>query len=242
MWDNHQALRGLATALTLAALAMLLYAGGFWLVHSPLFPVRSIYIQGALKRVTPVQLKYIAEHELAGTFFTLDIDKTRAAFQKLPWVSEAQVRRRWPDALFITVNEHVALARWGENGLIDTNGEWFDAASDQNLPVLVGPAGSEKTLATALPKLQQALGRSNLSAVQVEMSARGAWRIELSNEIRLELGRNDVEARTRRFAEYWKGNLAALPYKIEYVDMRYPNGFAVRMPDYKGSAAQKTKP
>ena len=143
MWDNHQLLRGLANLMLAATALMLLYAGGFWLTHAPVFPVKKIQIRGDMKRVTPEQLKFIAEHELSGTFFTLDIDKTRAAFGKLPWVRDAQVRRRWPDALDISVEEHVALARWGENGLVNTRGERFDAASDQDLPVFYGPAGRE---------------------------------------------------------------------------------------------------
>lgn len=111
MWDNHQLLRSLANLLLGLSLLMLVYAAGFWVTHAPVFPVKKIQIQGQMKRVTPEQLKFIAEHELTGTFFTLDIDKTRAAFGKLPWVRDAQVRRRWPDALEIGVEEHVALAR-----------------------------------------------------------------------------------------------------------------------------------
>ncbi|WP_230369715.1 cell division protein FtsQ/DivIB [Paludibacterium denitrificans] len=82
-----------------AAVLMLVYAGGFWLTHAPVFPVKKIRISGQMTRVTPEQLKFIAEHELSGTFFTLDIDKTRAAFGKLPWVRDARYggagRIRW---------------------------------------------------------------------------------------------------------------------------------------------------
>ena len=108
MWDNHRALGFIATCLNWLAVLALLFAGLFYLVHSPLFPVRKINIQGQMARVTPVQLRYIAENELSGTFFTVDIDQTRAAFGKLPWVREAQVRRRWPDQLDIMVHDHQA--------------------------------------------------------------------------------------------------------------------------------------
>lgn len=233
MWDNHQLLKTLANALLGAAVLMLIYAGGFWVTHAPVFPVKKILIQGQMKRVTPEQLKFIAEHELTGTFFTLDIDKTRAAFGKLPWVREAQVRRRWPDALEIAVEEHVATARWGDNGLIDTYGDQFDAASDQVLPVFYGPAGAEKDMASMLIRLRQELQPSGLKPVVMWLSARRAWQVQLDNQVKLDLGRGDIDARVERFATYWKSTLAELPYQIEYVDMRYPNGFAVRMPDYK---------
>ncbi|TCP15143.1 cell division protein FtsQ [Crenobacter luteus] len=241
MWDNHRALGSLANFLLLASLFMLLYAGGVWLVHSPWFPVKKIQIDGALRKVTPEQLKYIAAHELSGTFFTLDIDKTRAAFEKLPWVREAQVRRRWPDTLEISVVEHEAMARWGGSGLISTQSVWFDAASDAKLPVFYGPPGSEKEMGAMLGQLRAALAPSGLKPEVLTLSARRAWRVELDNGVKLELGRGDVLARAERFARHWKGSLAALGYRIETVDMRYPNGFAVRIPDYKGAAGKRTQ-
>jgi cell division protein FtsQ len=240
MWDNHRALASLANFLLLAALLMLMYAGGFWLVHAPTFPVRKIAIDGQLKKVTAEQLRFIAEHELSGTFFTLDIDATRGAFEKLPWVSQAQVRREWPDTLEITVVEHQAQARWGENGLISTNGRWFDAASDdEELPVLYGPSGKEKDMSEMLVQLRQALAPSGLTPSALTLSERGSWQVTLDNGVKLELGRGDVQARTARFARHWRDTLAPLPYHIETVDLRYPNGFAVRMPDYKAPPAKK---
>jgi cell division protein FtsQ len=221
---------------------MLLYAGGFWLTHTPVFSIKKILISGQMKNVTPEQLQFIAEQELTGTFFSLDLNKTRAAFGKLPWVREAQVRRSWPATLEISVQEYVALARWGENGLVDVNGDWFDAASDKNLPVFYGPAGGQKDMANMLARLRQVLAPTGLTPVRLYLSARRAWSVELDNGVHLELGRGDVEQRAVRFASHWKGTLAKLPYHISYVDMRYPNGFAVRMPDYQASqAAQVTK-
>ncbi|MDC7713341.1 cell division protein FtsQ/DivIB [Vogesella sp. LYT5W] len=236
MWDNHAVLRALANMLLLAALLMLLYSAGVWLTHSPLFPVKRIAIGGQFVKVTPVQLKYIAKHELSGTFFTLDISKTRAAFEKLPWVREAQVRRTWPDSLQITIAEHVAVARWGENGLISKEGRWFDAASDQPLPVLFGPAGSEKEMVQALHTFGSVLGQARLKVRQLWLSERRAWKMELDNGVMLELGRGPVKERLARFVEYWPRSLANMPYRIEYIDLRYPNGFAVKMPDYKAAS------
>jgi cell division protein FtsQ len=242
MWDNHLLIRRLANGLLLASVGMLLYALGFWVTHAPVFPVRKIRISGEMKRVTPEQLKFIAEHELSGTFFTLNLNKTRAAFGKLPWVSDAQVRRSWPDTLEITVREYVALARWGENGLVDEHGTWFDAASDQPLPVFYGPAGGQKDMAQTFLRLQHDFAASGLNMVRLFLSDRRAWSAELDNGVHVELGRGSIDDRALRFATHWKGNLAHLPYHVSYVDMRYPNGFAVRMPGYEASqAAHGTK-
>ena len=45
------------------------------------------------------QMKLIVAKHLKGNFFTLDLIKTRDAFEKLPWARNVSVRRRWPDKL-----------------------------------------------------------------------------------------------------------------------------------------------
>ena len=240
MWDNHALLRALANCLLLLTLTMLLLSAGIWVTHSPLFPVKRIEIGGKFEKVTPVQLKYIAQHELSGTFFTLDINKTRSAFAKLPWVRDAQVRRVWPDSLQITIAEHDAMARWGDNGLVSREGRWFDAASDKPLPVLHGPQGSEKEMIAALQEYGVLLARSGLKPQQLWLSERRAWKMELNNGVVLELGRGPVKSRLQRFVEYWPRSLVNMPYRIEYIDLRYPNGFAVKMPDFPVTAIAKT--
>ena len=92
-----------------------------------------------------------------------------------------------------------------------------------------------------LGKLGSGLAATGLKPQEIWLSPRRAWQVGLDNGVKLDLGRGDVEARVGRFALYWKDKLAALPYHIDYVDMRYPNGFAVRMPDYKAPPAQVKK-
>ena len=99
MWDKPRLLMWFANLLTGLAILLTLYGLLFLLVHSPLFPVRQIKVDGSLSHITREQLQYVVKNELKGTFFTLDLDKTRMAFEKLPWVRQVQVRRRWPDRL-----------------------------------------------------------------------------------------------------------------------------------------------
>ncbi len=233
MWDNHRLLRGVANLLLLASILTLLVAGAQWVVRSGLLPIRAVHIRSKLTHVTQEQLRYVAEHELKGSFLTVDITETRAAFEKLPWVRKVSVRRSWPDRLEIDVEEHQAAARWAENGLVNTYGEWFDAAFSQPLPLLAGPKGSEKEMLAAYLAFKQVLQPVGVLPEELKLSARRAWQVKLDNSVVLELGRQDIGLRVGRFAASWRDQLSRLPYKIEYVDLRYPNGFAVRMPDYK---------
>ncbi|MDK2122466.1 cell division protein FtsQ/DivIB [Parachitinimonas caeni] len=240
MWDKPQFLLWLANLLTGFAVLLLLYAALFVAVHSPLFPVRKIQVDGQLSHITREQLQYVIRNELKGTFFTLDLDKTRQAFEKLPWVRQVSVRRRWPDRLEVTMEEHVALARWGSVSLLNTFGERFDAASNDPLPVLEGPDGSEKDLAAGYINFKEQLAPIKLQPTHVWLSARRAWRLELDKQLVLEVGRDNAETRVKKFVLAYPNTLAVMNRTVDYVDLRYPNGFAVRLPDFVPPKPKKT--
>lgn len=233
MWDKPQLLTWLANLLTALALILFFYALVYLAVNSPLFPVRKIGVEGDLDHVTKKQLEYVIKNELKGTFFTLDLVKTRQAFEKLPWVRRVDVRRRWPDRLEVNIEEHQAIARWGSDALLNSHGEIFDAASNEALPVFEGPHGSEKQVLEGYVQFRQSLAATGRQPTRVWLSARRAWRIELDRQLIVEVGREDATERVRRFAAAYSDSLARLELAVDYVDLRYPNGFAVRMPDYK---------
>ncbi len=242
MWNKPQALTALANLLTAFALLVLLYAVVSLLMHSPLFPVRRIAVEGNLTHVTREQLQYVVKNELKGTFFTLNLDRTRQAFEKLPWVRQVEVRRFWPDRLEVNIEEHQAVARWGSVALLNSHGERFDAAIGDPLPVLEGPDGTEKQLIEGYRRYREVLAPLGKLPTHVWLSERRAWRLELDRQLIVEIGRDDGEERLRRFVTAYPNSLARLDQAFEYVDLRYPNGFAVRMPGFKPSENKAVRP
>ncbi|MDO8438316.1 MAG: cell division protein FtsQ/DivIB [Nitrosomonadaceae bacterium] len=240
MWDNHHTLHLLANLLfALVALAAA-YAIGSWAVSSSVFPLKQVSVSGInnsngeLRHVTREQIDKVVRSKIAGNFLTVDLDATRDAFEKLPWVRVAGVRRHWPQTLEVTLEEHVAVARWGSEALVNTHGEVFDGAVtavEGGLPVFIGPPESSFDVArqyAAFGKLLQPL-RQNIA--QLNLSPRRAWRIHLENGTVLELGRDQMEARLARYVLAYGRSLAQLNQQLAYVDLRYSNGFAVRMPE-----------
>jgi cell division protein FtsQ len=73
--------------------------------------------------------------------------------------------------------------------------------------------------------------------MQVRVSPRRAWQLRLDNGLTLELGREQIEARLARFVGAYDRTLGRLGRRIEHVDLRYSNGFAVRMPGLKSAPA-----
>lgn len=236
MWDKPALMLWLANLLYAIAAILLLYAVLFLVVHLPLFPLREVKVNGELKHVTREQVQFIVTRALKGNFFTLDLNKTRRTFEKLPWVRNVNVRRRWPDRLEVTLEEHEVLARWGSAALVNTHGELFEAASDQVLPVFNGPADGVVEVTSQYQLFKQQLDPIKRKPVLVSLTPRRAWQLKLDDGLVVELGREKVEARLEKFVKVYDRTLGRLNRTVNYVDLRYPNGFAVRL---EGAAAAK---
>ena len=148
------------------------------------------------------------------------------------------MRRVWPDGLEVSIEEHVALAHWGDNALVDTYGERFDGHTDAKLPTFVGPPGSEADVTRHYRTFAALLAPIGDPLVRVVLTPRYAWQLGLRSGLRVMLGREagelPVEARLARFVAVYPQTLGKMPQRHEYVDLRYPNGFALRVADMKG--------
>jgi cell division protein FtsQ len=202
----------------------------FVVVHLPIFPIREVKVNGAIDHVTREQVQLIVEQHLKGNFFTLDLVKTRDAFEKLPWARTVSVRRRWPDALNVEIEEHKALARWGDIALVNTRGELFHAASDANLPLFYGPGDGVKEVTKQYADFSKILNKADIKIARVTLSPRRAWEIKTEKNLVISLGRLDMVSRLNKFTTVYESVLSHLKADIKYADLRYPNGFAVRKP------------
>lgn len=230
MWDKPRLLNWIANFLFALAVVLMLYAVLFVVVHLPIFPIHEVKVDGQLTHVNREQIKLIVAKHLKGNFFTLDLIKTRDAFEKLPWARNVSVRRRWPDKLDVAIEEHQALARWGNIGLVNTHGELFQAATDADLPVFYGPGDGVMEVTKSYGSYSQILNKADIRIAQVTLSPRRAWEIKTDKGLLIALGRVDMEARLNKFAGAYKSTLGQLNVKVVYADLRYPNGFAVRKP------------
>jgi cell division protein FtsQ len=233
MWDKPEALNRTANALFAVSMLLVAYGGVWSIVRLPTFELREVRVTGEARHVTREQVEAILKNELKGTFFTLNLPQLRRSFEKLPWVREVNLRRRWPARLEVSVAEHVPLARWGNNALVNTHGEVFQAAFDGTLPMFDGPAGTAKEIAIQYEYFRRALAPLGVPAL-VQLTPRRAWQVKLERGATLELGREDIEGRLSRYIQLHERTVGALKRHIDYVDLRYANGFAVRIAELHG--------
>jgi len=238
MWDNPRLLNAAAGALTALALMVFAVAAMQLLLRSELFPLREMTVRGTLAHTSHAQIAQAAQGRVSGNFFAVDLAQVRAALEGLPWVRRVEVRRVWPDRLEATLEEHVALARWAEGGLVNVQGERFAGTSAGALPRFSGPPGSEAEVTRRYRRFVDILAPLAAEPERLVLSPRYAWRVRLEDGLAIELGRdapNDpVEARLARLVAAWPQTLARMPMKHEHVDLRYPNGFALRVADARG--------
>jgi cell division protein FtsQ len=211
-----------------------------WAVRLPVFALKSIRVEGEVTRNSVSTIRANAAPKLSGNFFTTDLQKDKRAFESVPWVRQAIVRRVWPNRLAVRLEEHRPVALWGSEAatdkLVNSFGEVFEAnlgdVEDDSLPTLSGPEGSSTHMLAMLHRLETVFERIDAHIDAVSLSGRGSWRIELDSGAEVELGRgtdDEVLARTERFI----GTLTQVTQRyqrpLEYADLRHNDGYAVRL-------------
>ncbi len=193
-------------------------------------PVRKLVVEGTFQRVTSIQVEAAVAEDLGHGFLSLDLAHLRERVQALDWVDRVNVGRAWPDTLIVSVTEHQAAARWGDEGLLNVRGELFTEHSQHafpELPSLGGPAGSEQEVAKRYLAVRGRLAEADLTLERLSMDERGAWSLVLGGGQEIRLGRRDIDERLLRFFDVVAPALAAELSRVRYVDLRYTNGFAV---------------
>lgn len=193
-------------------------------------PIRSIEIHGPFQRVTALRIEEEISADLDDGFVSADLSAIQQRIMAMPWIDEATVARRWPSRLRITVSEQVPAAIWGESGLLNVRGELFVTKARHipaELPRLSGPENRSGVVARRYLRVRDRLIPLGLDLRRVHLDPRGAWEMTLQNGVEVRLGRRDVQDRTDLFLEIVADIITSRAADIDYVDMRYSNGFTI---------------
>jgi cell division protein FtsQ len=231
-----------ATAVVLGVVAAALVAATalLWLARQPTFAIRTITVEGDVARNSVSTIRANAVSKIAGNFLTMDLAAVRRAFESVPWVRLAVVRRVWPNRLRVRLEEHEPVAIWGsESGsekLVNSFGEVFEAnvgdVEDDALPTLSGPNGSSAHVLAMLGRVDAGLAPLGARVESLAYSGRGSWQATLDSGAVVELGRgsdDDVLARAARFVATVEQVTSRYQRPLQYADLRHHDGYAVRL-------------
>ena len=210
-----------------------------WLMRQSLFNLNAIQVQGDLTHNNAVTLRANVAPKLAGNFFTVDLDATRAVFEAVPWVRRAVVQREFPNRLKVVLREQQAVALWGperDSRLINNFGEVFDAnqgdVEADGLPLLDGPQGQAPLVLQAYQRFAPMFEEMDTSLDQLQLTQHGSWRAQLDSGAVIDLGHgtlDELAVRTQRFIATVTQVSSRFGRDLESADLRYPNGYAVKL-------------
>jgi cell division protein FtsQ len=231
-----------ATVLYTAGVVLLLAALCWWVLRHPLFALGGIRVEGEVTHNSAATLRANVAPRLAGNFFTVDLNATRATFESVPWVRRAVVRREFPNRLKVVLQEHQAVAYWGPDGdprLVNSFGEVFEAnqgdVENDGLPRLAGPEGEAPQMLAMFRALAPLFEPLDLAADQLTLSGRGSWQLSLDTGATIELGRG-TQAEVLPRAQRLVSTLTQVTSKYERrpddllaADLRHGDGYAIRL-------------
>ena len=231
-----------ATAMFMGVAVLMLAVVSWWALRHPAFSIARIVVEGQLQHNNAVTLRANVAPHLTGNFFTINLQQARQVFEQVPWVRQAEVRREYPNSLRVILHEHEAQAYWGPDtgtAMVNTMGEVFEAnigeVEREGLPRLSGPEGSAAEVLRMFYALEPALQAIGAEIDAMTLRDRGSWQVVLQNGANLELGSGRAEEvlqRAQRFVRTLPQitqQYQRTPAALEYADLRYADGYALRL-------------
>jgi len=193
-------------------------------------PISKVSVDGELSYISQQAVQQRIAPYIQASFLQINLSGMRQELEQMPWIANAEVRRVWPDQIMIRLEEHLPVARWGDEALLNNAGHAFaprESANYQHLPRLAGPQRAQRQVMQQYQVLSQMLRPLGFSIIALEMRERGSWYLRTAQGIDLLLGRDHIVDKMRRFAAIYEKALKAQQPNIARIDLRYPNGLAV---------------
>ena len=192
-------------------------------------PIKNVGVAGEFSHMSPATLQARVSDVVRGGFFSVNVDMIQEALLQEPWIQEVAVKRVWPDRITVTIREQVPVARWGDKGLLNAEAEIFSpdpASYPEGLPVVNGPENSSRQVMDYFRRIQGILP-AGVGLQQLSLSERRSWELKLDTGPIIRLGKTGIILRLQRLLEYLPAGSVVSMDQIEYIDMRYTNGFAL---------------
>jgi cell division protein FtsQ len=194
------------------------------------FPINRLKIKSSYKYVTREQVQQTLTPFVSQSFLSLSTQDVSRAIKKNTWIEDVKVKKIWPDRVDIQIFERFPIAYWNKM-LVTKRGILFQSEHSllqQNLPHLYGPKNQQLDVLHIYKKLSKLLKEQDLYIAKIKLRDNHSWVMMLTNGIVMELGKNDIELRVKRFSEVYSKLFAAKFDQVSTVDLRYSKGMAVK--------------
>ena len=248
IWNHPGRMQKLSRFLMRCFVVMVCAGILVWLSQRPVFALRQVVIEPVagetLKHINKPVVKQQVLETVQGNFFSVKLEDVKRGFESMPWVRHANVRRVWPNGLVVSIEEQKPFGTWSgvdSHTLMNTHGELFagrvsDVGDGIQLIDFYGPEDSSKEVMRLYEKANAWFKPWNAEVKSLTLSERYAWHVKLSNGMRVEFGRDEensdktlTEDRVARLFKYWPQVQERWANRVDAIDLRYANGFAVHL-------------
>ena len=248
LWNHPERMQKVSRFLMRCFVAMICVGVLVWLSQRPVFALRQVVIEPVagetLKHINKPVVKQQVLETVQGNFFSVRLEDVKRGFESMPWVRHANVRRVWPNGLIVSIEEQKPFGTWGgidSHILMNTHGELFagrvsDVGDGIQLIDFYGPEDASKEVMRLYEKANTWFKPWNAEVKNLTLSDRYAWHVKLSNGMKLEFGRDEessdktlTEDRVARLFKYWPQVQEKWANRVDAIDLRYANGFAVHL-------------
>lgn len=216
------------------------------------FRITGIEVSGRLQNVAGDEITRVVEASLQGNYFSASLHSIERELEALPWVHAVSTRRRWPATLLVRVTEIQPVANWSETHWLNFTGdlvarEPLPAGHEfVDLPSLAGPDDRAMEVWRQFQFWSSQLAPSGLELAGLTLRPHGLWQLELTLgalasasenvpaagfRVTMMVDDDRAGAHIKRFVNTLDQQLITRFVDMQSIDLRYPNGFAVRWRD-----------
>ena len=190
-----------------------------------------VVINGEFNYLSERDVIDLIDENVQTGFLTLNLPDLNRKIVEQDWIRSSSIRRSWPATLIVNIEEEIPVARWGERQLLNNVGDYIDVInkdSVSHLPVIFSQAGDTKEIIKIYQLISELLGPVGLRIDEVESDNAGSWTLTVLSDIKIILGRDQLLEKLQRLQSVWMAELSSQEKNINVIDLRYPNGLAVK--------------
>lgn len=204
--------------------------------YNPLFswlnyPLEAYQLASNIEKTNRQQIDEVLQPYVGDSFWDLPLLEIQSELMRLDWIVRAQVSRSWPNLLTVAVTEQKAVARWGDNGLVNQSGEVFYPSTlegYEDLVVLDGDLQFAVKVAERFANLMPRFSQHDLWLESMVLLDEQVWELQVFEGPLLRFSDKLWEQQIERFLLAYPKLEASMINSAAYYDLRYSNGFVMK--------------
>jgi cell division protein FtsQ len=193
-------------------------------------PITSISIEGRFHYLSQQKVQALVAERVSANFLQLDMTALKNSMEQNPWIDTVSIARQWPDRLLVRVEEQQPIARWGNDAFMNMRGDIVEVVDNSvldHLPLLHGGDRYAREVMHKYVQIARLISTAELTLNEVHLDETRSWTLQLENGTIIRIGREQVFEKLQRLLDVYPTELAAKMNRIDTIDLRYDNGFAV---------------